>query len=206
MGDAGRRPSPLADCTFLAVRPQIGEQVHFTTTTSVAFSRPMPWSAACHPTSCRCSAQSIATRRDTRRSIPKDVIRHYRTSIGQQRLTRPSENTVARLLQSGKSSKALRQAQGQRRQLRPQLRHPTATTNTLAFDALCSGPTEQADWLREIITNLHARITEAEQNNWLGEVEGLKASLAGAQEKLEEMERLTADDGPSYSAAVIKHD
>jgi hypothetical protein len=55
---------------------------------------------------------------------------------------------------------------------------------------------DQADRLREIITNLHARITEAEQNNWLGEVEGLKVSLAGAQEKLEEMERLTADDGP----------
>jgi hypothetical protein len=29
-----------------------------------------------------------------------------------------------------------------------------------------------------------------------GEVEGLKVSLAGAQEKLEEMERLTADDRP----------
>jgi hypothetical protein len=206
MGDAGRRPSPLAGCTFLAVRPQIGEQVHFTITTSVAFSRPMPWSAACHPTSCRCSAQSIATRRDTRRSIPKDVIRHYRTSIGQQRLTRPSENTVARLLQSGKSSKGTSSSARSASAATAAATAPTATTNTLAFDALCSGPTGQADRLREIITNLHARITEAEQNNWLGEVAGLKVSLAGAQEKLEEMERLTADDGPSYSAAVIKHD
>src|SRR6266496_4254144 len=51
---------------------------------------------------------------------------------------------------------------------------------------------DQADRLCEIITNLHARITEAEQNNWLGEVEGLKVSLAGAQEKLEQMERQTA--------------
>ena len=62
----------------------------------------------------------------------------------------------------------------------------------------CSQHTDpaQADRLRDLITSLHARTAEAEQNNWLGEVEGLKTSLVGAQEKLEEMERLTADDGP----------
>ena len=63
------------------------------------------------------------------------------------------------------------------------------------------------DRLRDIITNLHARITEAEQNNWLGEVEGLQTSLAGAQEKLEEMERLTADNGPVLlGPPTINHD
>jgi hypothetical protein len=55
----------------------------------------------------------------------------------------------------------------------------------------------QAGRLREIITNLNTRITEAEQNSWLGEVEGLKLSLAGAQEKLKEMERPTASEGPT---------
>lgn len=31
--------------------------------------------------------------------------------------------------------------------------------------------------LRDIAANLDDRITEAEQHNWLGEVEGLKVSL-----------------------------
>ncbi|MFD8308453.1 hypothetical protein ACFV29_39930 [Streptomyces sp. NPDC059690] len=38
--------------------------------------------------------------------------------------------------------------------------------------------------LTEIRDNLLARITEAEREGWLGEIEGLEISLAGAQEKL----------------------
>ena len=38
--------------------------------------------------------------------------------------------------------------------------------------------------LEEIRDNLLARITEAEREGWTGEAEGLKISLAGAEEKL----------------------
>ncbi|MGW2831548.1 hypothetical protein [Streptomyces sp. NPDC001286] len=38
--------------------------------------------------------------------------------------------------------------------------------------------------LTEIRDNLLARITESERGGWLGEIEGLEISLAGAQEKL----------------------
>ncbi|MFF5139333.1 hypothetical protein ACFY6U_06260 [Streptomyces sp. NPDC013157] len=38
--------------------------------------------------------------------------------------------------------------------------------------------------LTEIRDNLLARILEAEREGWLGEMEGLKVSLAGAQDKL----------------------
>jgi hypothetical protein len=38
--------------------------------------------------------------------------------------------------------------------------------------------------LEEIRDNLHARIAEAEREGWTGEVEGLKVSLAGAEDKL----------------------
>jgi len=38
--------------------------------------------------------------------------------------------------------------------------------------------------LEEIRRNLHDRIAEAEREGWLGEVEGLKVSLAGTDEKL----------------------
>jgi Phage integrase family len=47
----------------------------------------------------------------------------------------------------------------------------------------------QRDRLTEIRDNLTARIAEAEQKGWLGEVEGLQVSLAGAREKLAQIDR-----------------
>lgn len=43
--------------------------------------------------------------------------------------------------------------------------------------------------LVEIVENLEARIVEAEEHGWLGEVEGLRTSLAGAKDKLEKARR-----------------
>ena len=43
--------------------------------------------------------------------------------------------------------------------------------------------------IAEIRDNLIARITEAEREGWLGEVEGLKVSLAGAEDKLAQINR-----------------
>jgi hypothetical protein len=41
----------------------------------------------------------------------------------------------------------------------------------------------------EIRDNLIARITEAEREGWLGEAEGLAISLAGANDKLAQIDR-----------------
>ncbi|MGI5182392.1 hypothetical protein ACQEVZ_39560 [Dactylosporangium sp. CA-152071] len=49
----------------------------------------------------------------------------------------------------------------------------------------------QRDRLTDIRDNLTARIAEAEREGWLGEVEGLKISLAGAEDKLARIERRT---------------
>ena len=46
--------------------------------------------------------------------------------------------------------------------------------------------------LEEIRDNLLARIAEAESHRWLGEAEGLKVSLAGAEAKLAQMDQITA--------------
>ncbi len=43
--------------------------------------------------------------------------------------------------------------------------------------------------IAEIRDNLTARITEAQREGWLGEVEGLKVSLAGAEDKLAQIDR-----------------
>lgn len=50
----------------------------------------------------------------------------------------------------------------------------------------------QRDRLVEIRYNLVARIVEAEREGWLGEVEGLQASLAGAEEELVQLDRRPA--------------
>ncbi|MER5808268.1 hypothetical protein ABT143_08740 [Streptomyces sp. NPDC002033] len=47
---------------------------------------------------------------------------------------------------------------------------------------------EQRSRLVEIRDNLTARITEAEREGWLGEVDGLHVSLAGAQDKLVQLD------------------
>ncbi|MFF4082583.1 hypothetical protein ACFYZN_24680 [Streptomyces sp. NPDC001777] len=47
--------------------------------------------------------------------------------------------------------------------------------------------------IEEIRDNLVARIAEAEREGWLGEVEGLKVSLAGAEDKLAQVDRRTRD-------------
>jgi hypothetical protein len=46
--------------------------------------------------------------------------------------------------------------------------------------------------LVQICDNLTARIAEAEANHWLGEAEGLKVSLAGARDKLTQMNQITS--------------
>jgi hypothetical protein len=43
--------------------------------------------------------------------------------------------------------------------------------------------------LADIRDNLIARIAEAEREGWLGEVEGLRVSLAGAEDKLAQIDR-----------------
>ena len=47
----------------------------------------------------------------------------------------------------------------------------------------------QRQRLVEIRDNLIARIAEADREGWLGEVEGLKVSLAGAEDKLAQVDQ-----------------
>lgn len=41
----------------------------------------------------------------------------------------------------------------------------------------------------EILDNLISRIVEAEREDWIGEIEGLQISLAGAEDKLSQIDR-----------------
>jgi hypothetical protein len=55
----------------------------------------------------------------------------------------------------------------------------------------------------EIRDNLLARIAEAEREGWLGEIEGLKVSLADAEDKLAQIDRRPGRDGPAGLGATI---
>jgi hypothetical protein len=57
--------------------------------------------------------------------------------------------------------------------------------------------------IAEIRDNLLARIAEAERERWLGEIEGLKVSLAGAENKLAQIDRRTGRDSPVSLGATI---
>ena len=48
---------------------------------------------------------------------------------------------------------------------------------------------QQQHRLVEVRDNLRARIDEAQMEGWLGEVEGLRVSLAGAEEKLADLQQ-----------------
>jgi hypothetical protein len=50
----------------------------------------------------------------------------------------------------------------------------------------------QKQRLTEIRDNLTARIAEAEREGWHGEVEGLRISLAGAEDKLTQISHRTS--------------
>ena len=57
----------------------------------------------------------------------------------------------------------------------------------------------QRNRITEIRDSLTARIAEAGREGWLGEAEGLKISLAGAQDKLAQIDRRTRTPAPSDS-------
>ncbi len=50
--------------------------------------------------------------------------------------------------------------------------------------------------IAEIRDNLIARIAEAEREGWLAEIEELKFSLAGAEDKLAQIDRHAGRGGP----------
>jgi len=78
---------------------------------------------------------------------------------------------------------------------RPSVRHQVALAD-LQFREACvrcsllRPDPAQRSRLTDIRDNLIARIDEAEREGWLGEVEGLQVSLAGAEEKLAHLDRL----------------
>lgn len=134
---------------------------------------------------------SLATTQGYAAIYPKDVIRHHRTFIEKRRVIRPTEeyreptaaewdefeaHFVQRKLSLGSCGRAYGTG----------CQHEHACLRC----ALLRPDPAQIDRLQAIIDNLEDRITEAEQNGWLGDVEGLRVTLNSAELKLAQMYKL----------------
>jgi integrase len=122
-----------------------------------------------------------------------DVLRHYRAFITRRRAQRPSEEY--------REPTATEWAEFQQHFTRRKVELGTCArpygTPCRHEHACIRCPMLRPDPLQEprllaIIANLEDRIAEANQRGWLGEVDGLQASLDAARQKLEQMRKLLA--------------
>jgi hypothetical protein len=75
------------------------------------------------------------------------------------------------------------------RRLWARLRDPLPTRARLSALSASATRSAQIARLTEIIENLNARLAEAHERGWLGEIEGIEASLAAADQRLASMQR-----------------
>src|SRR5262249_10254244 len=120
-----------------------------------------------------------------------DVLRHFSAFIARRRADRPSEEyrepTEAEWTEFERHFTRRKVELGAcARPYGTPCRHEHAC---LRCPMLRPDPA-QARRLGEIIANLQDRIDEATSRGWLGEVEGLEVSLAGARQKLGQMRRV----------------
>jgi integrase len=121
----------------------------------------------------------------------EDVLRHYSAFIARRRAGRPGEEyrepTEAEWSEFERHFTRRKVELGScARPYGTPCRHEHAC---LRCPMLRPDPA-QARRLSQIISNLQDRIDEATRRGWLGEVEGLEVSLAGARQKLEQMRKI----------------
>lgn len=139
---------------------------------------------------------SIATTQTYVAVYDQDVIEHHRAYIARRRALRPSQeyreptdsewdeflgHFAQRKLELGTCGRAYGTG----------CQHEHAC---IRCPMLRPDPT-QLDRIKSIIESLEERIAEATQRGWLGEVDGLRTSLAAAQQKLVQMQRSATNLG-----------
>ena len=147
-------------------------------------------------------AQVIAGHRDINVTMgykaiyPDEVITHTRRSSPAAGRPGPPRNTAPRRRGMGRIPRPLRTPQALRRELRPGFRTPCIHEHACIRCPMLWPDPAQRPRLAEIRDNLIARITEAEREGWLGEIEGLQISLAGPNHKLAQIDRRSSGRQP----------
>ena len=138
-----------------------------------------------------CGHKNIDTTIGYKAVYPAETIEAHRAFIARRRATRPSEEYRTPTDEEWEAFLA-----------HFEKRKVSVGTCARAFGAPCihehacvrcsllrPDPAQHAR-LQEIHRNLHDRIAEAEREGWLGEVEGLKVSLAGTDDKLAQIDAM----------------
>lgn len=138
-----------------------------------------------------CGHKNIDTTMGYKAVYPAETIEAHRAFIARRRSTRPSEeyrtpteeewdaflaHFEKRKVSIGTCGRAFST--------------PCVHEHACVRCALLRPDPDQRSRIEEIRDNLIARIAEAEREGWLGEVEGLKVSLAYAEDKLAQVDAL----------------
>ena len=132
-----------------------------------------------------CGHKNIGTTIGYKAVYPAEAIEAHRAFIARRRATRPSEeyrtpteeewdaflaHFEKRKVSVGTCARAFAS--------------PCVHEHACVRCSLLRPSSDQRGRLEEIRDNLHDRIAEAKREGWLGEIEGLKVSLAGTEDKL----------------------
>lgn len=143
-----------------------------------------------------CGHKSLDTTMGYKASYPAETIEAHRAFIARRRATRPSDEYRTPTEEEWDAFLA-----------HFEKRKVSIGTCARAFSSPCvhehacvrcpllRPDPAQRSRLEEIRDNLVARIAEAKREGWLGEVEGLQVSLAGAEGKLGQLDRLSGRNG-----------
>ena len=144
-----------------------------------------------------CGHKNIGTTIGYKAVYPAEAIEAHRAFIARRRATRPSEeyrtptdeewdaflaHFEKRKVSVGTCARAFAS--------------PCVHEHACVRCSLLRPDPAQRGRLEEIRDNLHDRIAEAEREGWLGEIEGLKVSLAGTEDKLAQIDACPATPGP----------
>ena len=136
-----------------------------------------------------CGHKNIGTTIGYKAVYPAEAIEAHRAFIARRRATRPSEeyrtptdeewdaflaHFEKRKVSVGTCARAFAS--------------PCVHEHACVRCSLLRPDPAQRGRLEEIRANLHDRIAEAEREGWLGEIEGLKVSLAGTEDKLAQID------------------
>ena len=172
-----------------------GKPLRFPPTISAESSSPTRSCTACHRTS---PSSSLATatstsRWATRPSTPKKSSTATAHSSPADGRCGPARNTASRQTRNGRSSSAISNAERSPSATAagPTRRHCIHEHACLRCPLLRPDPAQRPRSPRSA-TTCSTRIAEAGREGWLGEVEGLQISLAGAETKLTQLDTIAA--------------
>ncbi|MFD4945663.1 tyrosine-type recombinase/integrase [Streptomyces sp. NPDC058239] len=156
-----------------------------------------------------CEHKRIDTTMGYKAVYPAETIEAHRAFIARRRTSHPSEEYRTPTEEElGCLPRPLREKEGVHRHLRTRLqnRTPCIHEHACVRCSLLRPDPAQRTRLADIRDNLIARIAEAEREGWLGEVEGLRVGLTGAEEKIAQFDARQERRSPKVLLGVPSFD